>query len=276
VEAQILNAPLGKEFGMNPKFNPKFIANNQISKISQLVEIKKDGDRIRGGDRKQIFHFNKAGKPKMIVDIDQSRDDTSITVFEYVGSRLSCEVKNDAAGMYSYCYSYDDRGRPLSRKYSRTSGYNTITASVSEKLNSEITSENYSYASYENQLHSTLHNASGRPYLKEIRYFDTNGYLEKYLQTYVMSSSRHQENYRYNKRGWLSEKKVETDSDSYTMKFEYDVVGNIQHKKRFENGKLIYRQEYVYKPESMLLRAELKRDVVNNLIVISSYEYEFR
>jgi hypothetical protein len=167
-------------------------------------------------------------------------------------------------------------GQPLSRKYSRAKGYNTITASIKKEFNSEITSEKYSYATYENQLHSTLHNASVRPYLKEIRYFDDNGYLNKYLQTFVMSSSRHLEKYKYNKRGWLSEKKVETDDDAYTLKFEYDEVGNLEHKKRFEDGKLVYRQECVYKPENMLLRAELKRDVINNLIVITTYEYAFR
>jgi hypothetical protein len=83
--AQILSPPVGKEFGMHSTFNPAFIANNDISKIFLRVEIKKDGDRIRGGDRKKVYHFNKDGRPKMIVDINQSRGDTSITVYEYVG-----------------------------------------------------------------------------------------------------------------------------------------------------------------------------------------------
>ena len=264
------------EFGLKSKFNPTFIRANKISEIRCDVEIKKDGDRIRDAFRVDVYHFYENGDLKMISHINQKLRDTSITFFEYTNGRLECEVKNDVAGMYSYCYEYDKEERPKSLKYGRAERYSSLTASIDRSLGTEITSENYTYNDYENQLHSTLHNSSGRPYLKEIRYFDTNGYLEKYLKTFVMSSARQEEKYAYNSHGWLAEKEVNDGSDPYRLEYTYDEVGNILEERRIEDEDVIYRTEFVYTGANMHLKAELKREEKNQLIVITTYEYKYR
>ncbi len=273
---QLVQQPVGMEFGLKSKFNPTFIRANNISEIRCDVEIKKDGDRIRDAFQVEVYHFYENGDLKMISHINQKLRDTSITFFEYANGRLECEVKNDAAGMYSYCYEYDKEQRPKSLKYGRAERFSSLTASIDRSLGTEITSENYTYNDYENQLHSTLHNSSGRPYLKETRYFDSNGYLEKYLKTYVMSSSRLEEKYAYNQHGWLAKKEVNDGSDPYRMEYTYDEVGNILEARRIENEEVIYRTEYVYTGANMHLKAELKREEKNQLIIITTYEYKYR
>ncbi len=274
--SQLVEPPVGMEFGLHTRFNPTFIKNNKISEIRCDVEIKKDGDRIRDAFRVDIYHFYENGDLKMIAHINQKLRDTSITFFEYTNGRLECEVRNDAAGMYSYCYEYDKNGRPSSLKYGRAERYSSLTASLDRAASTEITTENYTYNSYENQLHSTLHNSAGRPYLKEIRYFDENEYLTKYLKTYIMSSGRLEEKYTYNERGWLSEKTIDDGSSPFTLQYAYDDVGNLTDERKLVDNELIYRTEYVYLGKNMHLKAELKREEKNQLIVITTYEYKYR
>src|SRR5690554_3488392 len=264
------------EFRLNSKFNPEFIRNNRIAEIRCKVESKKDGDKIRNTNREEVYHFYENGNLKMISHINNQLQDTSITFFEYTQGRLECEVKNDAAGMFSYCYEYDKNERPITLRYGRAERFNSLTASLDMSMSSEITAESYEYLAYENQLHATLRNSSGRPYLKEIRYFDENGYLEKYLKTYIIGSSRHEENYKYNARGWLSEKAISDGDNFYKLTYTYDAVGNLEEERKYIGEELKYRKEYVYNAANMFLTAELKREDENELIVITTYTYKFQ
>lgn len=273
---QLVQPPVGMEFGLHTKFNSTFIRNNNISEIRCNVDVKKDGDRIRDSYRVEVYHFYENGDLKMISHINQKLRDTSITFFEYTNGRLECEVKNDAAGMYSYCYEYDKNGRPIVLRYGRAERFSSLTASLDRSLGTEITAENYSYKTYENQLHSTLHNTAGRPYLKEIRYYDENEYLVKYLKTYIMSSGRLEETYSYNDRGWLAEKTISDGASPYTLQYSYDEVGNLLEERKLVNDEVIYRTEFVYLGKNMHLKAELKREEKNQLIVITTYEYKYR
>ena len=271
---QLIEPPAGMEFRLKSKFNAEFIRKNRISEIRCKVETKRDGDKIRDTNREDVYHFYENGNLKMISHINYRLRDTSITFFEYTQGRLECEVKNDAAGMFSYCYEYDKSGRPITLRYGRAERYSSLTASLDRSMGSEITAESYDYKTYENQLHATLSNSSGRPYLKEIRYFDENGYLGKYLKTYIMGSSRHEETYAYNERGWLSEKTVSDGDSPYTLAYTYDDVGNLEEERKFVDGELKYRMEYVYNSKNMFLTAELKREDENQLIVITTYTYK--
>ena len=273
--SQLIQPPVGMEFRLKSKFNPEFIQKNRIAEIRCKVETKKDRDKIRDTNREDVYHFYENGNLKMISHINYHLRDTSITFFEYTQGRLECEVKNDAAGMFSYCYEYDQNRRPIVLRYGRAERYSSLTASLDMSTGSEITAETYDYKTYENQLHSTLLNSSGRPYLKEIRYFDENGYLEKYLKNYIIGSSRHEENYKYNERGWLSEKTVSDGDSPYTLTYTYDAVGNLEEEQKFVDGELKYRMEYVYNPTNMYLTAELKREDENELIVITTYTYKY-
>src|SRR5690606_18282559 len=102
--SQLIQPPVGMEFRLKSKFNPEFIRKNRIAEIRCKVESKKDGDKIRNTNREEVYHFYENGNLKMISHINNRLRDTSITFFEYTQGRLECEVKNDAAGMFSYCY----------------------------------------------------------------------------------------------------------------------------------------------------------------------------
>lgn len=275
-KAQIVNQPVGMEFKPASKFNPEFISKNKIVEIKAKVESKKDGDRIRSANLSKIFTFNPNGTVNKIAHINGAMGDTSLTMFEYDHVKLSCEVKNDAAGMYSYCYEYDDSGKPIALKYGRGRLETDVTASLTYHPVSEITTERFTYAQYDNQLHATLYNSSERPYIKEIRYYDSHNYLTKYLKTYIIGGARHEENYVYNEQGHLAQKTITRDSETYTLEYTYDEIGNLLEEKKIKDGKTAYRKEFVYDPQTMHLQAELKREDENEVIIITTYTYFHR
>jgi len=272
-QAQILSPPEGKRFTYGPKFNPEFIAENGILEIRAEVEHKKDGDRIRKTHQKWVYQFDKKGQNALIATIHTKLRDTVITAYQFVGKRIECEIKNDAAGMFSYCYTYNDEGQPLERKYARVKPWRNKIRANFDAEETKINTEKYTHSRYDNQLHTTLHNSAGRPYQKEIRYYDAHGYLVKYLRSYVMTSDRHEEVYTYEPHGWLSSIEVVYGRNPHRLEFGYDEVGNLQTEERFENGKMVYHKEFVYEGENMFLRAELTRRESEGMLEITTYTY---
>lgn len=272
----MLNPPEGRLFETHQIFTPRFIKNHNISQIRCEKERKRDGDRIRKTHITSVYHFYDDGLLKMVSQINHKIKDTSVTYYEYVGTRLSCEVKNDAAGMLSYCYVYGDDELPLSRKYGRASRFQSITASVEPGRIKEVTSERYEHKRIENQLHTTLFNSADRPYQKEIRYYDDNDYLISYLKTFVMSSNSSRESYTYDEGGWLSSKTIKEGKTETRHVYTYDEVGNMLTKDTFVNGKTGPHLEYVYNGDDMQIKAELIRDEDEAHILITSFYYTYR
>lgn len=275
VSSQILLPPEGGGFSTVPKFNPTYMADNGIASVRSVTEMKKDGDRIRNTHLHTVRNFDKSGRTELIAEIHTKRRDTAITAYSYAGSRLQCEVKNDAAGLFSYCYVYSD-GMPSERKYARIAKAGSLLNNRFSGKETKVTTEKYTHARYDNQLHTTLYNSAGRPYQKEIRYFDENGYLLKYLRTFVMTSERHEEVYTYNARGLLATAEITGNRSSYKNVYTYDETGNLLSAERFEDGELIYRKEYVYEGKDMSLRAELTRSEREGTLEITGYSYTFR
>ncbi len=265
--------PSGKNFEVSEKFNPSFISAQKILEIHCIKEIKRDGDRIRKTQEKEVYRFYPDGRLQMHSLINLQRKDTSITFYEYVGKRMGCEVKNDAAGMYSYCYVYGEDKLPTERKYGRAPRFASLSASVSPDRIKEVSTETYKHVRLENQLHTTLFNSAGRPYIKEIRYFDENDYLISFRQNYVMSSARQYETYEYNEGGWLVTMSTDNGSRKTTRRFEYDSIGNMLEEGYWLEDEKKYRVEYVYNQDTMRIRAELKREDELSRIVITNYEY---
>lgn len=275
--AQIYALPEGKEFVDAQLFNPNFIRKNRIARIASKIEKKKDGDRIRDLFQSEIYSFYESGHLQSVELIDYKSGDTTLTYYTYNDEeKIRCLVKNDYAGLFSYCYTYKD-GLPSKVIYSRSGSVKALTASVNPEFKKEISEENIEHIEFENQLHTTYFNSVNRPYSKEIRYYDENGYYIKYLKTFVMTSSSQKEEYSYNKKGYLSEKVVtENGNKAYRHTYEYDDVGNLLAENRYQNGELVYRTENVLFPESMLLKARLTRNENAAHIVIRTFEYWYR
>jgi len=266
---QLISLPQGKSFEPLSKFNQTFVAKNKIKEIVITDELKPDGKKIKPTGRKTVYRFNTNGRTLSIQEITMSRD-TLLTIFEYAEGRLSCEVKNDASGLFSYCYTYDKTDRPNSLKYLR------LGKKRSSDKSTEISTETFTHKVYDKQLQSTQFNTSGRPYRKEIRYYDEDGYYLKYVSDFVMTSRREEEKYGYDEHGLLSVKEIKRPNEEFSRHYEYDEVGNLLAEEVHKNGTKVERREYVYRGEDMLIQAELTRDEVKQAIRIQTYSYTFR
>jgi len=273
--AQIYALPDGEDFVDAQIFNPAFIKKNKISRIESKIEKKKDGDRIRDLFQSEVYTFYESGKLESVQLIDHKNGDTTLTFYTYGDEGIRCLIKNDYAGLYSYCYSYSD-GLPSKVVYSRSQDIESLTASVNPEFKKEISEEKIEHVQYENQLHTTYFNSVNRPYSKEIRYYDSNGYYVRFLKTFIMTSSSHKEEYAYNEKGLLSEKIVSEDDHSYRHTYEYDAVGNLLAENRYQKDQLVFRTENVLIPENMLLKARLTRNENAAHIIIRTFEYSYR
>ncbi len=279
--AQLLTAPQGRGYALQHKFNPEAIRKLGISEIRSELELKKDGDRIRKSHREWVYRFDREGRTVLIAQIDKQRRDTLISAYQYAGNRLECEVKNEVSGMISYCYTYDKQGRPLEKRFARTAPWRNKmsqqlgNAAAQVDAAAEIQLESFRHEAFDLQLHSTLHNSSGRPYRKDIRYYNPDGQMEKYLQSFVMTSTRHEELYSYNEAGLMSHLEVRRGKEPHLLSFEYDAQGSLLVEERHEDSELRYHKEYVYEGPENLLRAELLRRESEGLLEITTYSYSY-
>lgn len=273
--AQLLSYPVGETFGRQAKFDPAYIAANSIAEIRLKEEVKKDGERIRSTGMTSVYRFDREGRTVSVARINGSVGDTLLTFFEYAGNRLECEIHNDAAGMYSYCYAYGPEGLPVERKYGRTGRKHLTAAGGGVAKPVTVTTETYRHRRYEGQVHSTLFNSSGRPYLKEIRYYE-DGSLMRYLLSYVMSDKGRDEKYAYDDQDRMIRRSYTDSDEQRRMEYAYDGHARLSEERRYAGEELTERIEYVYHSQTGELTAELKREERKNQIRITTYAYVYR
>lgn len=263
---QLVAHPTGEGFGPRPKFNAAEIADRGIVEIRMKEEIKKDGRPITPTGLERIYRFDDRGRAVSVSRITPS--DTLRTFFEFAGGRLECEVHNEAAGMFSYCYVYGEEGLPVERKHRRTGG--GARPGRSAEAESETRTEKFLHTRYPGQLHTEVLNPSGRPYRKETRYFDGD-LMTRYLSTFTMSGGKQDEKYGYDDLGRMVSKEVHERQGAYREEYSYDDRNRLVEVQRFEGGELESRTEYVYHSVSGRLTAELKREEREGLIRIVTY-----
>lgn len=273
--AQLLLPQKGREPGFHPKFNPAFVSSHHIKEIRCETAVKPDGKKIKSTGDIEIFQFARDGRLEMVRKMGEAIADTGFTFYFIVADRLECEMKNDATGMLSYCYSYTENGYISEMKFGRTENFQRIEQAGNPHDLPLISTEKYAYREYENQVHGTLFNSAGRPYQKETWYYNENGYLEMYLKSYVMSSGREKEEYTYDEHGWLARKTVEIGKQTNTRAYVYDNVGNLMEEHFYDGDKFSYRKEYVYSPETFLIQAELSREEDLSQIRLINYSYVY-
>ncbi len=272
---QLIAYPTGEKFGPEYKFNSEFIAQHRIAEIKLKEEVKKDGERIRSTGMTLIYRFDDRGRTVSVAQINNSIGDTLLTFLEYAAGRLECEIHNDASGMFSYCYVYGGDGLPTARKYARIGRKYRSSVGRPLEQGSEITTEEYRHKHYPGQVHTTLLNSSGRPYLEEIRYY-SDSLMTRYLSKYIMSGGRRDEKYTYDSEGRMITKAwIDGGKERRTI-YSYDAQNRPAEEKRFVAEEMTERLEFVYHTQTGELTAELQREENENQIRITTYSFVYR
>jgi len=278
LNAQILDNEFGKAFTDAPFFNESFIKLNKVKSLKGEYTFKKAGDIMRKTSYRSNYFFDEKGH---LIETFETRDnngtkDTSAIVYEYNElNQLTMVRKKEGLGHQSVHYQYDDKNRIISIETKRD---------VFDDLNNLersfiINKETMKHQVYPNQFKKTVFNSYNLPYLEEIKFYDSLGYLSSIQEKFKMTSNSVSKTFEYNNKGLVAAIRTLSNVDgvfSEEWLFRYDKVGNLIEKHIYKNGKFVTDIQVIYNLETKLLSSILTRDVETNYIKILRFtDYEF-
>jgi hypothetical protein len=141
-----------------------------------------------------------------------------------------------------------------------------------------IFEESYLYEDKDSIVEVTTLNSNGRPYQRQIYYYDSFNYLFKMHTRLLISNSTKQEKYTYNDRGYLKSIQYFINANETPIKelrYDYDEWGNVTFMDEYKDNVRVIHKELLYDPSTLILKTILSQDLVSNLITIIKYKPEF-
>lgn len=278
-KAQILeiNKPL---FSEEPFFNTAFIQRNKIASITGSRSSKKVSDIIRqkGLDYQYLFNPNGTLKTQLSTFyVQKDKKDTNIISYQYNKQRtLTLKRKSDRSGFYSLNYQLDQKGNIVKQTYCRDE--NTYNSKNQFKLAKQyiIRADSFSYHQLnEQQLKKIFYNNYGKSYKEQISYYNDYGYLIAENTKFIIGNKKSKRTFEYDEKGRVS-KTVDINKNQVISKiYSYDEIGNILEIKIYDKDQFVTSHQYLYDEKTMLLTAQLIKDVETEFIQIVKYRYTF-
>ncbi len=279
-KAQILTAEYRPILPDGPRFRAKFMRENGIKRIIGRISTKQKMDRIRSADRERIHKFDRKGRIRRVLTVrgsdDRGKKDTGTIVYRYNERGYLVTIrKNDEKGVYERVFAWDSLGRPTKKVYRRVGR----DGSLPRDKRLTISSEHYEYRRIQaGVLERSYYNNVDRLYKERLIHRDSNEYVTRLRDRWVIGNRRSLTRFEYTNKGWLAAKVTDrnvSDTNRTRLRFRYDEIGNITRYDRYERGVHVKRVEYVYKGDSMLLKARIKKDVASGTLTIVNYSYVF-
>ena len=271
---QVLNNKLGEAFSDKPFFNEEFIRLNKIKSIKAQFNYKKTRQAIVEQNFYYVYNFDESGH--LISTYETKKDDgtkdTTWNVYVYNDRNLLIEhKKGDAKGKTSNVYVYD--GDKMIRQE-----YWTESQDSSGRTNRLLfNSESIEYSEYLNQKKQKFYNSYNLPYMEEIAYTDSLGYLESTERRMIMTNTMLKKKYSYNEKGYLAKKEIYDASKEPTETYEYtyDDFGNLIQTYYYKRGVFTTDTQIVYNDRSKMITAVIIREVATDFIMILRFnQYE--
>lgn len=276
--AQILDNEFGKAFTDVPFFNENFILQNKVKSLKGEYTFKKAGDIMRKTAYRCNYYFDEHGHLVETFETRalNSKTDTIQNQYEYnTKNQLVLVRKKDHGGYQSTYYDIDSLNRILSIETKR----DVLSEHGEVERSFVINKETIKHVTYPYQKKKTIYNSYNLPYLDELQYFDSLGYLIGSEERLKMTSSKVEKKFEYNKKGLVSAIRTLSTVDGVFAEewlFRYDDLGNLIEKHIYKNGKFITDIQIIYNTETKLLSSILTRDVETNFIRILRFiDYDF-
>jgi len=279
--AQMINNESGQIFTEIPFFNEKYIRSVKLKSITGTISSKKELGSIKSSGKKEAYIFNENGNLTIhyLSLKNKNKSDTTFTFYEYNLKNENIIFRvSDSYGFYSYTKKYDDQGKLINKTYSREK--NASKSKMNFKLEERyvIFEESYLYDEKDSIIEVTTLNSNGRPYQRQIYYYDSFNYLFKMHTRLLISNSTKQEKYTYNDRGYLKSIQYFTNEKETPIKelrYDYDEWGNVTFMDEYKDNVRVIHKELLYDPSTLILKTILSQDLVSNLITIIKYKPEF-
>ncbi|MFA5575236.1 MAG: hypothetical protein WC994_09330 [Brumimicrobium sp.] len=278
LNGQLISNVNGEAFEEQPYFNQEFIKKNKIKIISGRFLFYQLGDQLRNTEYYQKYFFNEEGQLIKEEKMDKGGEAKGPLFTDYKydknGNLLSV-ISQNSTSIFGYFYKYDEDNRKINIEYRQN--YSSKEKGLGKEY--VISSHKNSYAKYDNQLHKTVYNESGFPYLKVIHFYDdSTSLLREIEETLIRSKNRKRHNYFYDDKGHL--KKIVTvfndGKNTNEIVFEYKKDGRIASRSESNDNKPVKTTEVIYKNDSQFINDILIKDEINNFIkVVELRQYEY-
>ena len=279
--AQIINNESGQIFTETPFFNEKYIRSVKLKSITGTISSKKELGAIKSSGKKEAYIFNEKGNLTIhyLSSKTKNKPDTTFTFYEYnLKNENTIFRVSDSYGFYSYSKKYNDLGKLINKTYSREK--NASKSKMNFKLEEKyvIFQESYLYENKDSTIEVTTLNSNGRPYQRQIYYYDSFNYLFKIHTRLLISNTTKYEKYTYNDRGFLKSIQYfnnENETPIKELRYDYDEWGNVTFMDEYKDNVRVIHKELLYDPSTLILKTILSQDLVSNLITIIKYKPEF-
>ena len=279
--AQMINNESGQIFTETPFFNEKYIRSVKLKSITGTISSKKELGAIKSSGKKEAYIFNEKGNLTIhyLSSKTKNKPDTTFTFYEYnLKNENTIFRVSDSYGFYSYSKKYNDLGKLINKTYSREK--NASKSKMNFKLEEKyvIFQESYLYENKDSTIEVTTLNSNGRPYQRQIYYYDSFNYLFKIHTRLLISNSTKYEKYTYNDRGFLKSIQYfnsENENPVKEFRYDYDEWGNVTFMDEYKDNIRVIHKELLYDPSTLILKTILSQDLVSNLITIIKYKPEF-
>lgn len=279
--AQMINNESGQIFTETPFFNEKYIRSVKLKSITGTISSKKELGAIKSSGKKEAYIFNENGNLTVhyMSSKTKNKPDTTFTFYEYnLKNENTIFRVSDSYGFYSYSKKYNDLGKLINKTYSREK--NASKSKINFKLEEKyvIFQESYLYENKDSIIEVTTLNSNGRPYQRQIYYYDSFNYLFKIHSRLLISNSTKYEKYTYNDRGLLKSIQYfnnENETPIKELRYDYDEWGNVTFMDEYKDNVRVIHKELLYDPSTLILKTILSQDLVSNLITIVKYKPEF-
>ena len=264
-----------------PFFNEKFIRSVGLKALNGTVSTKKELGSIKTSGKKNNYLFDKNGFLKChykTISKNQKRD-TNFLFYEYNNEGdLLVKRFSDSYGFYSYSYKYNEEGLKENQVYSREKNASKSKINFSLLEQYIIFEESYNYTKKDTSVIKMVLNSNGRPYQKEIFYYNQLGYLTMVKTKLLINNRSSREEYSYNDKGLL--KKIDFFKDGSQkpfkgIKYDYDKFANVTFIDEYKNQERVIHKELLYNHSTFVLKTILSQDLVTNLITITKFKAEF-
>ena len=279
--AQMINNESGQIFTETPFFNEKYIRSVKLKSITGTISSKKELGAIKSSGKKEAYIFNEKGNLTIhyLSSKTKNKPDTTFTFYEYnLKNENTIFRVSDSYGFYSYSKKYNDLGKLINKTYSREK--NASKSKMNFKLEEKyvIFQESYLYENKDSIIEVTTLNSNGRPYQRQIYYYDSFNYLFKIHTRLLISNSTKHEKYTYNDRGFLKSIQYfnnENETPIKELRYDYDEWGNVTFMDEYKDNARVIHKELLYDPSTLILKTILSQDLISNLITIIKYKPEF-
>jgi hypothetical protein len=279
--AQMINNESGQIFTETPFFNEKYIRSVKLKSITGTISSKKELGAIKSSGKKEAYIFNEKGNLTIhyLSSKTKNKPDTTFTFYEYnLKNENTIFRVSDSYGFYSYSKKYNDLGKLINKTYSREK--NASKSKMNFKLEEKyvIFQESYLYENKDSIIEVTTLNSNGRPYQRQIYYYDSFNYLFKIHSRLLISNRTKYEKYTYNDRGFLKSIQYfnnENETPIKELRYDYDEWGNVTFMDEYKDNVRVIHKELLYDPSTLILKTILSQDLVSNLITIIKYKPEF-